>query len=131
MAHGFEVEELSAFLDKELPAGRQLEVEAHLRSCPACAKELERLQRAGAAFREHARQPLPAGLLERLRRRLRPESRSASRLLPMDTWVFVWTAALIAMVAVGGITLKRFMPGLFSTVQSMISGAAGSLGQGR
>ncbi len=131
MAHGFEVEELSAFLDKELPAGRQLEVEVHLRSCPACAKELERLQRAGAAFREHARQPLPAGLLERLRRRLRPAT-SARRPEPMNPVGYVLALVLvIGVILVSGVAMKRFMPGLFSQIQTMISGAAGSLGQGQ
>lgn len=127
MAHGFEAEELSAFLDKELPAGRQLEVEVHLRSCPACAKELERLQRAGAAFREHARQPLPAGLLERLRRRLRPRHEEKTSLLE---WSVV-LAVTLGIVLFAGVAMRRFMPGLFSQIQTMISGAAGSLGQGQ
>ena len=37
---------------------------------------------------------------------------------------------VVGVVLVAGVALKRFMPGLFSQIQSMISGAAGSLGQG-
>ncbi len=35
---------------------------------------------------------------------------------------------VVGVVLVAGVALKRFMPGLFSQIQSMISGAAGSLG---
>ncbi len=37
---------------------------------------------------------------------------------------------VVGVVLVAGMALKRFMPGLFSSISSMISGAAGSLGQG-
>ena len=37
---------------------------------------------------------------------------------------------VVGVVLVAGVALKRFMPGLFSQIQTMISGAAGSLGQG-
>ncbi|MCX5795726.1 MAG: hypothetical protein NTY77_09555 [Elusimicrobia bacterium] len=37
---------------------------------------------------------------------------------------------VVGVVLVAGVALKRFMPGLFSSIQQMISGAATSLGQG-
>jgi Flp pilus assembly pilin Flp len=36
---------------------------------------------------------------------------------------------VVGVVLVAGVALKRFMPGLFSSIQTMISGAATSLGQ--
>ena len=36
---------------------------------------------------------------------------------------------VVGVVLVAGVALKRFMPGLFASIQQMISGAATSLGQ--
>jgi anti-sigma factor RsiW len=128
MAHEVSAEELSAFLDGELPAERKAQVAEHLRACASCARELERFKKAGAAFRQHGKQALPARLLERIYRRLRPE---ASRSEPMGSWVYVFAlTVVVGIVLVSGVALKRFMPGLFSSIQQMISGAATSLGQG-
>lgn len=128
MAHEFSAEDLSAFLDDELPAGRRAQVAEHLRSCAPCAKQLEQLKHASVAFGKHARQPLPAGLLEKMLRRLRP---AAPRREPAHRLEYVIVLAMVVgIVLVSGVALKRFMPGLFSQIQTMISGAAGSLGQG-
>jgi Flp pilus assembly pilin Flp len=35
---------------------------------------------------------------------------------------------VVGVVLVAGMALKKFMPGLFGSISSMISGAAGSLG---
>lgn len=37
---------------------------------------------------------------------------------------------VVGVVLMAGMALKRFMPGLFSQIQTMISGAAGQLGSG-
>lgn len=37
---------------------------------------------------------------------------------------------VVGVVLVAGMMLKKFMPGLFSQIQGMISGAAGNLGSG-
>jgi len=37
---------------------------------------------------------------------------------------------VVGVVLVAGMMLKKFMPGLFSQIQNMISGAAGNLGSG-
>lgn len=39
-------------------------------------------------------------------------------------------AVVVGVVLVAGAALKKFMPSLFGNIQSMISGAAGSLGSG-
>ncbi len=36
---------------------------------------------------------------------------------------------VVGVVLVAGVALKKFMPGLFSQIQGMISGAANNLGQ--
>jgi len=40
-------------------------------------------------------------------------------------------SVVVGVVLVAGVALKRFMPSLFSQIQNMISGAAGSMGQGQ
>ena len=37
---------------------------------------------------------------------------------------------VVGVVLMAGMALKRFMPSLFSSISTMISGAAGSLGSG-
>jgi len=37
---------------------------------------------------------------------------------------------VVGVVLVAGMALKRFMPGLFTQIQQMISGAANSMGSG-
>jgi len=37
-------------------------------------------------------------------------------------------AVVVGVVLIAGMAIKKFMPGLFSQIQGMISGAAGTLG---
>jgi Flp pilus assembly pilin Flp len=37
---------------------------------------------------------------------------------------------VVGVVLVAGVALKKFMPGLFSQIEQMISGAASSMGSG-
>ena len=39
-------------------------------------------------------------------------------------------AVVVGVVLIAGVALKKYMPGLFGQIQGMITGAAGSLGQG-
>ncbi len=45
-------EKLSAFIDHELGAGDRYLIEAHLRHCPACEKEVESLRKLNALLDE-------------------------------------------------------------------------------
>jgi hypothetical protein len=45
-------EQLSAYIDAELPAKDALALDAHLQSCDACARELEELRLTSAALQE-------------------------------------------------------------------------------
>lgn len=96
---------LSAFLDGELDQRGQMEVQAHLETCPACREELEALQRVShllhaspqpdftpaASFRDRLMLQLP-----RRDEALPDAARSNSQLLPwmapvtaLGGWVFI------------------------------------------
>ena len=64
MEHNTCKENLSAYLDGELPAGEKLSLESHLASCADCSRELAELKRVSAVFKKHVMQPVPAALKE-------------------------------------------------------------------
>ncbi len=64
MEHNTCRENLSAYLDGELPAGEKPALESHLASCAACASELAELKRVQVIFKKHAMQPVPDALKE-------------------------------------------------------------------
>lgn len=64
MEHNLCRENLSAYLDNELPAGEKLALESHLASCADCARELAELKRVSAVFKKHVMQPVPSALKE-------------------------------------------------------------------
>jgi len=55
---------LSAFLDGELPPGERALVEAHLAGCPECAGVLAGLGKVSGIFKKHAMEPVPPSLKE-------------------------------------------------------------------
>jgi hypothetical protein len=90
-------EQLSAFLDQELPDAGRLSIEEHLRACDACAAHLAEL----AAVDEAARAlPLeePAGYFDDFASRVRGRiaARPTRRALP----VWAWAAAAAVLLAV-------------------------------
>lgn len=62
MEHNTCRENLSAFLDDELPREEKLSLESHLAACPDCRRELAELKQVSAVFRKHAMQPAPLSL---------------------------------------------------------------------
>ena len=86
----------------ELPAGEESRVEAHLRECAACAREMERMASlAGALNRRQVE--VPASLLEECRADLRAAVESGA-LLAGAPAKGPWTLFLEAM----GATLSGF-----------------------
>jgi len=61
-----QAERLSAYHDGELSGAARTEVEQHLRRCPACAAELNRLGRLSQLFSAAAEPRVPPEVLERL-----------------------------------------------------------------
>ncbi len=64
------LDQLSAYLDRELPLDRQWQVEQHLRECAACARELEDLREVVAAVTDLPRVKVPAGFAAGVREKL-------------------------------------------------------------
>jgi mycothiol system anti-sigma-R factor len=107
---------LHGYLDGELDLVRNLEFEQHLQSCPACGQSLEQQQRlrtavSGAGLYMQA----PAGLRERLQKRLREaaapaEAAETSAPAPRRRWRperLLAVAASLGLLAVGGWALTQ------------------------
>jgi mycothiol system anti-sigma-R factor len=98
-----------AYVDGELDLVRHLEVEGHLRECPACARAHEQQQALRAALRAGSlRFEAPAGLRRRIRSSLRRAGRGR-RAFPgtLGPWL-VGVAAALALVALGAGLVARF-----------------------
>lgn len=69
------LEDLSAYVDGQLPPDRVETIRAHLRGCDWCERFGGRFAAAVALLRAELREPDPlaAGVQDRLRRRLREE----------------------------------------------------------
>ena len=100
------VEQLSAFLDRELPEDERRGVEAHLATCPSCARHLRELAALDALAREAPPAEAPDGyhdaLPGRVRRRIRAD-RPASTRAP---WVWPLAAGL-ALAVLAPIVLRQ------------------------
>lgn len=62
MEHKFFEDNLSAYLDGELPAQEKALVEAHLAGCPECSARLSQLKSVSAAVKKHVMEPVPLSL---------------------------------------------------------------------
>ncbi len=103
------------YLDGELDLVRTIEMETHLKSCAACARELESQQALRAALRRSSlAYAAPAALRERIQSSLgastvkeAPERRSAWGALHIFQW-----AAAFAVLAVCAVASWQFAAGL-------------------
>ena len=77
---------LDPFIDDELAAEEQREVERHVRACPECQRELEELGELGAKLRVAAFHKAPARLVSRVQERLRLMEPRKSRPAQMRGW---------------------------------------------
>ncbi len=64
MEHNTCRENLSAYLDGELPAEEKLSLESHLALCPSCNRQLEELKLVSVILKKHAMKPVPPALKE-------------------------------------------------------------------
>jgi anti-sigma factor (TIGR02949 family) len=77
------LEDLSAFLDGELPPGRAAELRAHLEVCPGCAARLSRLREVDARLVASARRvAVPGDLRARLAARIAADAAAPRRGAP-------------------------------------------------
>lgn len=115
-------ETLSALKDGELVAAEADRARSHLANCAECAAQFARLGEAVALFKRSGAVPMPPGLAARLKT---PK--------PAHSLGYKLTVAVASvMVAgwLGAVALKAFMPTLFNSIQSMITGAAAQMGSG-
>ena len=67
MSCEYGLEQISAFLDRELPDGEQEKVWKHIQSCRSCAEEWESMQMARRSLQSLAAAPVPASVAMRVR----------------------------------------------------------------
>jgi len=86
--------DLSAWIDRELPAARAAAVAAHVAACAACRAQVETLRRADGALRAIPLRELPPGALaEVLRRADRAPARAPISRARLLRWVAAPAAA--------------------------------------
>jgi len=66
------IPKISSYHDGELPAAEAAELAAHLRQCPSCRQELERLRGLSKWLSSSPTPEIPAAALDRLRGRVQP-----------------------------------------------------------
>jgi anti-sigma factor RsiW len=117
---------LSLLHDGELPAERSREVLEHVRTCPACAAELEALRRMSGVFSTASLPPAPPSLKRLMPRAVRPRRwglRMGPQPPPEDEAlveesfreprhlrilrVLTAIAAVVFLVALGGLVLQQ------------------------
>jgi anti-sigma factor RsiW len=94
--------DLSAWIDRELPAARAAAVAAHVAACAACRAQVEELRRADGALRAVPLREMPPGALaEVLRRAERGARGEAGRASVSRGRLLRWAAAPAAAAAAG------------------------------
>ncbi len=97
------LERIHAALDGELQVADALEMEGHVRSCPACAAEYRRALALRAALRDRRLRAVPrAGFEDRLKATLRRSRPGTGRPVLRD-------ALALAATLVVGVALGRFL----------------------
>ncbi len=91
-------ENLSAYIDGELPALERALVEAHLADCPDCRAVLGQLRSVSGLVKKHAMEPVPAGLEKKVLGGARQPAR------PWLKPVLAFSAAAAAVLVVFNVT---------------------------
>jgi anti-sigma factor RsiW len=95
------LEAISAFYDGELPPGEAARVEAHMRECTECARELAMIRALGEAMRDSLSQPVERSVWQRVHLSI---TRPIGWLLVV-AGVAVWvTLAIVEWFRVGELT---------------------------
>ena len=98
----------SAYIDQQLSPDGRAGVEEHIRTCPACSRELSELQRAHEALLLLGRPLRPRPVLAAVRARIRQDEERRRR----ARWL--WLPAPVAGAALAGLLAFSFMrPGSF------------------
>jgi hypothetical protein len=95
---GHPLEQLSAYLDDELPVEDRAPIDRHLALCPDCREHLEALRRMSGAIAGEPVPPLPGDLEDKVLRRI-----DAATVVPLRRRGFVIPASIAATVAAVGL----------------------------
>jgi anti-sigma factor RsiW len=96
------------YLDGELDLVRTIEMEAHLKTCPACTQELENLKALRVALQRHSlAYAAPAALRERIQSSLRASSgaevrESKIKWPSLNMWQLAGAFAMLALISISG-----------------------------
>jgi len=93
--HAIEAEELQAYLDRELAAGREAEIARHLGECRECQAVLADLKRVSETLQRWQVGPAPASLRPPMVEEVEPQRRFSWRRL---TWALAGTAVVALLV---------------------------------
>jgi anti-sigma factor RsiW len=100
---------LEAHADGELDIGRHIELEAHLKACPACQRRLEAIAARGARIRDSVpRFSASPQLREKIHASLRAEAQGAAQRKPLRfpvawrQWNLAGLAASVAVALLAG-----------------------------
>jgi len=126
MEHKICRENLSAYLDGELPADEKLSLESHLAACADCSRELAELKKVSAVFKKNVMEPVPYSLKDAV-------------FAPRERTVFSrWARPVAAFAAAGALLIlalptlreqkQAYSPAVFQAVAT--GGAAASAGPG-
>jgi len=108
--HVVEPEELQAYLDRELDARRQAEVERHLGDCRECQLVLADLKRVSEALQRWQVEPAPASLRPPAVEEAEPQRRFSWRRL---SWALAGTA--VVAVVVGSLAIPNLLKSRMAT----------------
>ena len=94
---------IDKYLDGALPARRAASVDAHLRECARCRRELQALRSARMIARELPSPPLSAGFVDRVCANLPPQP------APKGFWATCRLPALVCGAALAGIAVTMMV----------------------
>jgi len=95
-------EELSAYIDNELPSAERREIEQHLQVCMGCFKEYMQLQATSAIMRSLREIEPPPGFNDRVKERLRQEEkRGMWQRIARKPWHSLGAAAAALLLVIG------------------------------
>ncbi len=104
------VTDLGRFLDGELPPQDSSLVEAHIRDCPGCRRELLALQSLSASLETLTAPPVPAGISDEIMLRIRGQHHESRKNWGILEFWKPWPVAM--RLSAAGVAAAAFAIGL-------------------
>jgi len=120
MSHGVEHEELQAYLDRELDAGRMEEIARHLSACAECSAVVRDLQQVSAKLQSWQVEPAPASLRPPApEAAVRPSAPVIETIPPTSRWR--WRPMIMALSGTAVVALLILAVVIPNLLQSRLS----------